>query len=75
MTICLLINLQTVISQCQMRWGVCQDIRAAAKLCNDHELIDDSNSKSVYAINITKFQEYPNKPCGSYVKCAENTKE
>ena len=64
-----------VISQCQMRWGVCQDIRAAAKLCNDHELIDDSNSKSGYAINITKFQEYPNKPCGSYVKCAENTKE
>ena len=64
-----------VISQCQMRWGVCQNIRAAAKLCNDHELIDDSNSKSGYAINITKFQEYPNKPCGSYVKCAENTKE
>ena len=32
-------------------------------------------SKSGYAINITKFQEYPNKLCGSYVKCAEDTKE
>ena len=51
-----------VINQYKMRWGVCQDIRAAVELCNDHELIDDSNSKSGYAINMTKFQEYPNKP-------------
>ena len=35
-----------VISQYQMSWGVCQDVRATVKLCNDYELIDDSNSKS-----------------------------
>lgn len=52
-----------VISQYQMRRGVGQDVRAAIKLCNDHELFDDSNSKSGYAINITNFQEYTNKPC------------
>ena len=62
-----------VISQCQMRWKVRQDVKAAVKLCN--ELIEDSNSESGYAINIRKFQEYPSKPCVSYVKCAENTKE
>ena len=61
-----------VISQCQMRWKVCQDVRAVVKLCN--ELIEDSNGKSGYAISIRKLQEYPSKPCVSDVKCAENTK-
>ena len=61
-----------VISQRQMRWKVCQDVKAAVKLCN--ELIEDSNSKSGYAINIRKFQEYLSKPV-SNVKYAENTKE
>ena len=45
---------------------------AAAKLFN--ELIQDPNSKSGYAINVRKFQEYPTKLCVSNVKCAENTK-
>ena len=60
-----------MISQRQMRWKVCQDVKAAVKLCN--ELIKDPNSKSGYAINIRKFREYPSKPCVSNVKCAENT--
>ena len=46
-----------VISQCQMRWEVCQDVRPAVKLCN--EFINDSNSKSGYVRNIRKFQINP----------------
>ena len=41
----------------------------------DYQLPQDSNSKSGYAINIRKFQEYPSKPRVSNVKCAQNTKE
>ena len=46
--------------------------RITCYLCK--ELIEDSNSKSGYAINTRKFQEYPSKPFVSRVKCAENTK-